>query len=257
MGFHFNTLGQSITCSIKFSNFDASCEFGGKFFTALAQAAQWVFKTAEKLFDESGKVVMAVAQGIGKFSLNAAKSAVQLAKDTYQTVKNAANFAIQAAREQFNRVKDAAVQVFNAAKDYAQRTFNNIVDGLRELAERARREAQNAVRRVRRFFSWSALIDKVESESYEGLGLSKKALAQIKKVQLELRKTLAKLKDQESDAARNRDEQIRSAEQKRDNEIQQAQRVLEKREFEENTKVRAAEEEVNRLDERIKRLERR
>jgi len=281
IGFHFNALGQSITCVFKFSNMNASCDFGGKFFSAIAGAAKWVFKTAKKLFDSAGKVVVAIAQGIGKFAINAAKACLKLAKDTVGTVKKVANLAIFEARRALNKAKKLIRKKFKIAKDTAVKTYRKIVKGLRELAKKAKNQTKKAIKGVKNFFAklggkkkggkkkggenrkkygFSSFIDKVEnleSQSFIGLGLSKKALAQIKKIQMELGKKLATLHNQQKEAKRRMKEQIAMAKKKRDKEISWNVHLFNSIKFVQKMKVKEAQERVKRLKERLKKLKKR
>ena len=141
IGFMFKILGSNVYCMYKFANSNGSCGFNGSFFTAIAEAAKWVFKQVYRLFSTAGKFLMNIAQGAGKFVFNAAKAGFRVAKKIWGKAKKFAGKvwgkAKRAFRSGVNIFKRhfgrGVKKVYHHFKKAAKRLFGGIGRGLKSL----------------------------------------------------------------------------------------------------------------------------
>ncbi len=86
VGFDFQLPGLFAKCIFLFGPNEGSCQFGGKYFTAIYNGVQWIIKKAKKFLDETSDVIVEFVNDVGKFCDNVANA---ITKKTQELAKKA------------------------------------------------------------------------------------------------------------------------------------------------------------------------
>jgi hypothetical protein len=160
LGFYVNFYSMTVKCIFKYRGSKFSCQFNLDIFTMLKDAAEFIFKKAKALFDETGKVITkikkaafrATSKVIGKsikaLSIAAEKTrkfAIKHAKKVLETAKKAAKKAKQLAKAAARKAKKIAQAAVRKAKKIAQAAARKA----KEVARKAKQVAEAAARKAK------------------------------------------------------------------------------------------------------------
>jgi len=172
IGFRFILGSTQFQCLYNFDKNRGSCQFKDKFFTAIIEgigkAAEWVVKSAKKLWDATGKVVTRFAKNVGKFFTNVGKKAKEGLIKAANAAKKAAEAAKKAAEEIKKKAEEAAKKAAEAAKKAAAEVKRKAEEAAKKAAEAAKKAA-------------AAAKKKAEEAAKKAAAAAKKAAAAAKK----------------------------------------------------------------------------
>ena len=111
LGIIFEIFGQNVTCSFHYKSKNASCNFGGLIFKAIAAAAKWLIKKGKE-------VVMKVAKGVGKFAVSAAKFVKNKVKKLYKKAKKVLKAVKKKVKKVLKSIKKKAKKAMSKVKNF-------------------------------------------------------------------------------------------------------------------------------------------
>ena len=206
-GFNFKCLGIDAYCIFRFEgNGSGSCNFGSKFFTALTEGGKWVIKEAKTFFDDTGKTVIEIAKGAGKFAEDAARQVKEAAEAAAQKIREAAEEVARKAKEAAEEAAQKAREIAEAAAQKAREEAELIAQKAREeaeiLAQRLKEEAEAAAQRAR---DEAERLAQTIREEAEALAQRLRQEAQLLE---DIARNAANLARHEAEAAANKAKQI-------------------------------------------------
>jgi len=146
-GFRFQ-IGKSfsISCVIKTKGgFGISCKLGLDFLTILLDGLKWIANMGKKLFDATGKLVMAVGQKLGEFASDIADGAKQIFKDAKEVAKKVWEGAKKAVNYMKEKTKKA-IQAIKNVHEKAKKAFSNAANAINNAFKDIGRKFDKAIR---------------------------------------------------------------------------------------------------------------
>jgi len=135
LGLMFEVMGQAVTCTFHYQSKNASCNFGGLIFKAIAAAAKWVLKKGKQ-------ILMTIGRGVGKFAINTCKYVKAKAKKLYKKAKKVLKHVKKNVKKVLKNIKKKAKKALKKVK--------NFFSGLFRRKKRSRRSRRRSSRRTSR-----------------------------------------------------------------------------------------------------------
>eukprot|EP00340_Litonotus_pictus_P006833 CAMPEP_0170513736 /NCGR_PEP_ID=MMETSP0209-20121228/283_1 /TAXON_ID=665100 ORGANISM="Litonotus pictus, Strain P1" /NCGR_SAMPLE_ID=MMETSP0209 /ASSEMBLY_ACC=CAM_ASM_000301 /LENGTH=426 /DNA_ID=CAMNT_0010797541 /DNA_START=371 /DNA_END=1651 /DNA_ORIENTATION=+ len=138
-------IGAQLTSAIKFQCFynyknnKGSCQLKDKFFSAIADGANWVLKSASKLWDEKGEQLTKFERNLVFHSV-----AAQKAKEKWSAIRNAAKKAAKAAKKKGKEAAKKATETAKKAAKAVEKATDAAVKKVAEVARKAKKAFKKA-----------------------------------------------------------------------------------------------------------------
>jgi hypothetical protein len=114
-GFDFQLPGLFAKCIFLFGPNEGSCQFGGKYFTAIYNGVEWIIKKAHKFFEDTSDVIVKFVNDVGNFCDNvtiAIKEKTQELAKKAEAADKARKEAERIAKDLANKAKDIFINPF-------------------------------------------------------------------------------------------------------------------------------------------------